>query len=178
MQLELIRCANKRDPRECLNNAFDSIADADERIVFCQQMPTYRQCERNKRRFRNCLIPPNPPTARDIRTYGIFTLDPETDVNIVCFVNQGEVDQDQIIVLSHPEVQRYVIGVLFSLRNSTPWPSLQRNHPDGFFSALCSTRQVVSILLFVVLLNIVVIIGWMTTWKQFARPFLSFRTKQ
>ena len=113
MQLELIRCANKRDPRECLNNAFDSIVDADERIVFCQQMPTYRQCERNERRFRNRLIPPNPPTAREIRTDGIFALDPDTGVNIVCFDDQGEADQDRIIALSHPEVQRYVIGVFF-----------------------------------------------------------------
>ena len=98
---------------ECLNNALDTIADADERILFCQQMPTYRQCERNERRFRNRLIPPNPPTAREIRTDGIFTLDPDTGVNIVCFDDQGEADQDRIIALSHPEVQRYVIGVFF-----------------------------------------------------------------
>ena len=39
--------------KECLNNALDSIADADECIVFC-----------------------HPPTARDIRTDGIFTFDP------------------------------------------------------------------------------------------------------
>ena len=104
---------------ECLNNALDTIADADERILFCQQMPTYRQCERNERRFRNRLIPPNPPTAREIRTDGIFTLDPDTGVNIVCFDDQGEADQDRIIALSHPEVQRYVIGVFFSPKIGT-----------------------------------------------------------
>ena len=48
---------------ECLNNVLHGIDDAEERIEFCQQMPTFRQCERNERRFRNRLIPPNPPTA-------------------------------------------------------------------------------------------------------------------
>ena len=96
---------------ECLNNVLHGIDDAEERIEFCQQMPTFRQCERNERRFRNRLIPPNPPTARDIRTDGIFTLDPETGINTICFDDQGEADHDRIIALSHPEVQRYVKNV-------------------------------------------------------------------
>ena len=95
---------------ECLNNVH-GIDDAEERIEFCQQMPTYRQCERNERRFRNRLIPPNPPTARDIRSDGIFTLDPETGINTICFDDQGEADHDRIIALGHPEVQRYVKNV-------------------------------------------------------------------
>ena len=96
---------------ECLNNVLHGIDDAEERIEFCQQMPTYRQCERNERRFRNRLIPPNPPTARDIRSDGIFTLDPETGINTICFDDQGEADHDRIIALGHPEVQRYVKNV-------------------------------------------------------------------
>ena len=95
---------------ECLNNVH-GIDDAEERIEFCQQMPTYRQCERNERRFRNRLIPPNPPTARDIRSDGIFTLDPETGINTICFDDQGEADHDRIIALGHPEVERYVKNV-------------------------------------------------------------------
>ena len=57
------------------------------------------------------LIPPNPPTARDIRSDGIFTLDPETGINTICFDDQGEADHDRIIALGHPEVQRYVKNV-------------------------------------------------------------------
>ena len=32
---------------ECLDNALHGIDDAEERVEFCQQMPTLRQCERN-----------------------------------------------------------------------------------------------------------------------------------
>ena len=101
---------------ECLNNVLHGIDDAEERIEFCQQMPTYRQCERNERRFRNRLIPPNPPTARDIRSDGIFTLDPETGINTICFDDQGEADHDRIIALGHPEVERYVKNVEYRFK--------------------------------------------------------------
>ena len=30
---------------ECLNNVLHGIDDAEERIEFCQQMPTFRQCK-------------------------------------------------------------------------------------------------------------------------------------
>ena len=55
-------------------------------------MPTHRQCERTEYRYRNTLIPPNPPTARDIETDGIFTKNAETGINNIVFVNQGDED--------------------------------------------------------------------------------------
>ena len=48
---------------DVLNNALHTIEDPEERLEFCQQMPTFRQCERNEYRIRNRIIPPNPPTA-------------------------------------------------------------------------------------------------------------------
>ena len=89
---------------ECVNNVLQGIDGQEERIEFCQQLPTFRQCERNEYRFRNRIIPSNPPTARGISTDGIFTLDPETGINTVVFDDQGEEDGDRILALSHPEV--------------------------------------------------------------------------
>ena len=49
---------------ECVNNVLQGIEGQEERIEFCQQLPTFKQCERNEYRIRNRIIPSNPPTAR------------------------------------------------------------------------------------------------------------------
>ena len=105
---EAIRIDPLRPIREihedCVNNVLQSIEGNEERLEFCQQMPTFRQCERNEYRIRNRIIPPNPATARAISTDGIFTLDPITRVNNVVLDDQGAEDGDRILALSHPEV--------------------------------------------------------------------------
>ena len=50
------------------------------------------------------LSPPNPPTARDIETDGIFTKNAETGINNIVFDDQGDEDWDRILALSHPKV--------------------------------------------------------------------------
>ena len=90
----------------CLNDALASIEDVEDRQEFLQTMPTFRSCQRSEYRWRNKIIPPNPATAREISTTGIFTLDPETGINTVVFDDQGEEDGDRILALSHPEVLR------------------------------------------------------------------------
>ena len=65
---------------------------------------TQRQCERTEYRYGNTLIPPNPPTARDIETDGIFTKNAETGINNIVFDDHGDEDWDRILVLSHPKV--------------------------------------------------------------------------
>ena len=89
---------------ECVNNVLQAIVGEEDRIEFLQQLPTFRQCERNEYRIRNRIIPPNPATARDISTDGIYTFDPETGINTVVFDDQGEEDGDRILALAHPEV--------------------------------------------------------------------------
>ena len=91
---------------ECVNNVLQGIDAPEDRLEFCQQLPTFRQCERNEYRIRNRIIPPNPPSARGISTDGIFTLDPQTGINTVVFDDQGAEDGDRILALAHPEVCR------------------------------------------------------------------------
>ena len=88
----------------CVNDALAAIEDQEDRLEFLQAMPSFRQCQRSEYRWRNKIIPPNPATARDISTTGIFTLDPETGINTVVYDSQGEEDGDRILALSHPEV--------------------------------------------------------------------------
>ena len=88
----------------CLNDALASVEDPEDRQEFLQTVPSFRQCQRSEYRWRNKIIPPNPATARDISTTGIFTLDPETGINTVVFDDQGQEDGDRILALSHPEV--------------------------------------------------------------------------
>ena len=55
-------------------------------------------------RYRNTLISPKPPTARDIEIDGIFTKNAETGINNIVFDDQGDEDWDRILALSHPKV--------------------------------------------------------------------------
>ena len=73
---------------DALNEVLRGITDENDRLEFCQQMPTHRQCESTEYRYRNTLIPPNPPTARDIETDGIFTKNAETGINNIVFDDQ------------------------------------------------------------------------------------------
>ena len=109
---EKVKIAINQDPlrpvkeihEDALNEVLRGITDENDRLEFCQQMPTHRQCERTEYRYRNTLIPPNPPTARDIETDGIFTKNAETGINNIVFDDQGDEDWDRILALSHPKV--------------------------------------------------------------------------
>ena len=66
---EKVKIAINQDPlrpvkeihEDALNEVLRGITDENDRLEFCQQMPTHRQCERTEYRYRNTLIPQTLP---------------------------------------------------------------------------------------------------------------------
>ena len=71
-----------------LNEVLRGITDENDRLEFCQQMPTHRQCERTEYRYRNTLIPQTLPrqeilkqmesssTIREMKIGIVYSLSP------------------------------------------------------------------------------------------------------